>query len=106
MEAFMGRAEGLGFLMRCALEKEEAGARNTSAVSRAWRRSAGWLSNILRTRNLVEAKMCRRKVAAYQHPSPDKFKATPRQMESFAKFKTWQEAISESMLGDRSWVLA
>ena len=60
MEALMGRAEGPGFVMRCALEEEVAGARKTSAVSRAWRRSAGWLSDILWTRNLVEAKMRRK----------------------------------------------
>ena len=56
--------------------------------------------------NMVEAKWCKRKVAAYQHPPPDIFKATPQQMESFAEFKSWQDAISEPLFGNRSWVLA
>ena len=106
MEALMGRGEGPKFALRCAMEEEVAGARKTSAVSRAWRRSAGWLSDILRTRNMVEAKWRKRKVAAYQHPPPDRFKATPQQMESFAKFKSWQDAVSEPLLANRTWVLA
>ena len=54
LEAISGRAEGPKFVQRCALEEEVVGARRTSAVSRAWRRSAGWLSELLRTQNLVE----------------------------------------------------
>ena len=106
MEALTGRGEGPKFALRCAMEEEVAGAKKTSAVSRAWRRSAGWLSDILRTRNMVEAKWCKRKVVAYQHPPPDRFKAIPQQMESFAKFKSWQDAVSEPLLGNRTWVLA
>ena len=106
MEALMGRTSGPVFVQRCALEEEVAGARKTSSVSRAWRRSAGWLSDILRTRNLVEAKACKRKVMTYIHPSPDRFKATPQQIESFAKFKVLQETVSGNLLANLSWVFA
>ena len=77
-------------------------------MSRAWRRSAGWLSDLLSTRNLVEGKICRRKAAGYEHPRADPFKAKPQQMDSFNKFLKWQEATSVELLGNTStsWEMA
>ena len=42
----------------------------------------------------------------YIHPPPDEFKATPQQLESFAKFKVWQDTISDGLLANDSWVFA
>ena len=106
LEALMGRTEGPVFVQRCALGVDAGGARKTSSTSRAWRKSAGWLTDVMRTRNLVEAKMSKRKLMSYSHPPPDEFKATSQQMESFAKFKVWQDTISGGLLANESWVFA
>ena len=106
LEALMGRTEGPVFVQRCALGDDVGGARKTSSTSRAWRKSAGWLTDVIRARNLVEAKMCKRKLMTYSHPPPDEFKAPPQQIESFAKFKVWQGTISGGLLANESWAFA
>ena len=85
-EALCGRVNGPVYVQRCALSDEIAGSRKTTAVSRAWRRSAGWLSDIARAGDAWETMVCRWKVGTYKHPPPDKYKATPQQLESFARF--------------------
>ena len=104
--ALTGRTLGPAFVHRCALEEDIAGARRTSSVSRAWRRSVGWFSDLLRTAKVVEANVYRRKVVSYKHPPPDQYKATPQQLESFGNFQTWQKAITEGLLGNETWVRA
>ena len=75
-------------------------------MSRAWRRSAGGLSDLARASNTMEAMVCRWKVSSYKHPPPDRYMATPQQMESFTRFLAWQEAISEQLLKQRAWVFS
>ena len=106
LKALMGRTSGPVFVQRCALGEEPGGTRKTSSSPRAWRKSAGWLSDILRTRTLVEEKVYKKKLLHYSHPPPDKFKATPQQLESFAKFKEWQESLTGNLLAHRSWIFA
>ena len=100
LEALMGRTEGPIFVQRCALGDEAGGARKTSSISRAWRRSARWLTDVLRSHNLVDTKMYKRKLMTYSHPPPDEFKATPQQMESYTKFKVWQDTITGGYAGE------
>jgi len=42
----------------------------------------------------------------YAHPPPDEYKATAQQLESFAKFKVWQDALSGNLIANESWVYA
>ena len=106
LEALMGRTSGPVFVQRCALGEVTGGTRKTSSTSRAWKKSAGWLGDILRTRGLVEEKVYKRKLLTYCHPPPDKYKATPQQLDSFAKFKVWQGSLTGNLLANRSWTVA
>ena len=58
------------------------------------------------TRNTMEAMVCRWKVSSYKHPPPDRYMATPQQMESFTRFLAWQGAISEQLLKQSAWVFS
>ena len=56
METLTGRTKGPTFVQSCALDVDIAGTRKTTSVSRAWRRTAGWLSDLMRVSKVVEVK--------------------------------------------------
>ena len=63
-----GRADGPAFVHRCAINDKTAGARKTTSVSRAWRRTAKWLHAILKAKGIVNSSFARKKVFHYSHP--------------------------------------
>ena len=73
----LGRAQGPQFVQKDALESRQQGTRKTTSVSRAWRRTAGWLSDLLNTSILMAKEEAMRKLLTYHHPSPLHLKATP-----------------------------
>ena len=67
---YMGRSEGPKFVQRNALEVEHGGTRKTTAVSRAWRRTAGWLDVLENTNRALAWEAALLKLLTYRHPSP------------------------------------
>jgi hypothetical protein len=74
---FTGRADGPKYVQRNALEYEQGGARKTTSVSRAWRRTAGWLDDSLKTDRIAAKEVAMHKLLSYHHHSPAHLKATP-----------------------------
>ena len=103
---FVGRAEGPKFAQVNALEQGLGGTRRTTAVSRAWRRTAGWLHDLLETERQLVTEASILKLLCYRHPSPPPLKANPEQMKSFSEFLNWKRRLTREMLGHKSWVLA
>ena len=105
-EKFTGKAEGPKFVQRNALENEQGSTRRTTSVLRAWRRTAGWLDDILKTDRLLAREVAVDKVLNYRRPSPAHLKATKEQAEGFACFMAWRKRISREMLQRKSWTEA
>ena len=103
-KAVTGRNEGPRFVMRCAIGEEEVGPRRTTAVSRAWRKTAGWLEDIQRSDKVVVREAAKRKLLTYPHPPPAYLKATPEQHKSFDVFVVWHEITTQEVLQHASWV--
>ena len=89
-----------------ALENEQGGARRTTAVSRAWRRQAGWLGDLQSTNRQLAWEAALLKILTYRHPSPPPSKATPEQTEGFRNFLSWRKRLTREMLEYGSWVEA
>ena len=103
---FTGRAEGPTFVLRNALENEQGGTRRTTSVSRAWRRTAGWLDDLLKADQMLAREEAVHKLLNYRHPAPLQLKATPEQLEGFRMFSAWRKQISREMLTLTMWVEA
>ena len=80
---FTGRADGPKFAQKNALENDQGGTRRTTSVSRAWRRTAGWLDDLLNTNRVVAREVAIQKLLTYHHPSPSHLKATLEQIDGF-----------------------
>ena len=65
---FFGRTAGPTFVHRSALNDENAGSRKTSSVSRAWRRTAKWLNDILVAKGVSRMMFAVKNVFHYSHP--------------------------------------
>ena len=75
---YLGRAEGAKFVQMNALENEQGVTRKTTAASRAWRRTAGWLDDLMSTDRQLAWELALLKILKYRHPSPPpRLKATP-----------------------------
>ena len=83
-----------------------AGSRRTTAVSRCWRKMAGWLQDLSGASCDKEKTEAVRKLLYYRHPPPAKALATQQQQDSFASFEAWKSIIKENMLGFSVWVEA
>ena len=88
---YVGRAEGPKFVQKNALENEQGGTRRTTVVSRAWRRSAGWLDVLEYTNRELAWEAALLKLLTYRHPSPPPLKATPEQADGFKRFLCWRK---------------
>ena len=106
MKAAMGREEGPKFVQRCAMGEQIQSQRRTTAVSRAWRRTAGWLDDMLKTKKLVARAVAMRKTLTYEHPAPEWVKATQEQKDAFNDFLKWRELLTEQRLQSGMWVKA
>ena len=103
-KAKMGRNDGPRFVMKPALGDEIAGPRQTTAVSRAWRKTAGWLDDLQKSTKVVVRAVAKDKIWHYNHPPPAWVKATAEQHESFAAFKRWKKIITAEMLQSMTWI--
>ena len=103
---FVGRTGGPQFVQRNALENMQCGTRRTTAVSRACRRTAGWLDDLMDTDRLLAWEAALQKILYYRHPSPPPRKATPEQVEGFKRFLCWRKRPTRDMLAYRSWAVA
>ena len=65
-----GRAEGARFVWRPALGKCDTSRARTTSISRAWRRTATWLSDARRTKLELKKMAAWWKVLWYAHPPP------------------------------------
>ena len=75
-KVFLGRSSGPSFVWRSALD-DEIGVRKSTSVSRAWRRTANWLGDLFKTKNVIAAKLAVSTILTFDHPQPTKEKTTP-----------------------------
>lgn len=99
---FIGRADDPKFVQEHALGNEHGGTRRTTSVSRAWRRTSGWLDDLLNTDPLLPKEAAMLKLLTYRHPSPPPLKATPEQMDGFRSFLSWRKRLTRGMLEYKS----
>ena len=97
-----GRQEGPTFVVRNAFKDNEVGARRTTAVSRAWRRSARWLNDLRHAKTLEDKDDTIRKLLFYCHPAPPQISATKEQLEGFAGFSAWRSILKRERLRAKS----
>ena len=101
-----GRAEGPKYKWEDQANSNAAGPSKTTSVSRAWRRTASWLADILRTERIEKADSARRKVLHSKHPQPDPGQATPEQLHSMKLFEAWRSTITEKSTFFSGWLTA
>ena len=92
--AMVGRSLGPQFVQKCALGDDISAPRRTTATSRAWRRTVGWLDDLVSSDNVGIRLAAKRRLCTYQHPEPNKAKATKEQLEGFEKFLRWREVVA------------
>ena len=98
------RSTGAHFCWKPAMGDDTAGAAKTTSVSRAWRRTAKWLGDILHTKLETVAETVRWKVRFYRHPKPNLAPASSEQAMSFKVFEDWRGSIKASQLHSNPWV--
>ena len=103
-EKYMGRAAGPKYAWVDQSQCEVAGPARTTSVSRAWRRTAGWLADIHRAKKAAKADAVRWKVLFYKHPQPNQSYATPEQKHTMQLFQAWRATITESFTFSDAWV--
>ncbi len=97
-EAKKGRSEGPRFCWKPALGDDTAGAAKTTSASRAWRKTAKWLGDVVHTKLVQRAETARWKVRFYRHPKPDPAQASDAQAMSFNVFEDWRACIQRGQL--------
>lgn len=105
-EKYLGRTDGPKFVLKNALGNEKGGARKTTAGSRAWRLTVGWLDDLLNTKRQLVVEAAKLNLLTHRHPSPPPSKATPEQMQGFRNFLDWRRRLTREMLTHESWVTA
>ena len=86
------------------MRDDSAGAAKTTSVSRAWRRTAKWLGDILHTKAEKNAEAVRWKVRFYRRPKPNPAQATREQVVSFKVFDDWEGNIQSGQLHSKPWL--
>ena len=103
-EKHQGRAAGPQYAWVDQSKCETAGPSRTTSVSRAWRRTAGWLADISRTTKVGKAEAARWQVLRYEHPVPDQTIATPEQLRGMSTFTAWRATLAERNVFSAAWV--
>ena len=75
----------------------------TTSASRAWRRCAVWLGTILRTKKPSVAEAARWKLLHYNHPKPDKARASEEQLAAMDEFTSWKATLQPRQLLEPTW---
>ena len=81
-----------------------AGPARTTSVSRAWRRTAGWLADALHAKKAAKAEAARWKVLFYKHPQPNPAFATMEQLKSMERFTAWRANVTEANTFSATWL--
>ena len=95
-QARKGRSKGARFCWKPAMGDDTTGAAKSTSVSRAWRRTAKWLGDVLNTKRETNAETNRWKIRFYRHPRPDPARASGEQVMSFKVFEDWRGSIGAS----------
>ena len=103
-DSHKGRGEGPKYGWVDQSKCEAAGPARTTSVSRAWRRTAGWLADALHAKKAAKAEAARWKVLFYKHPQPNPAFATPEQLKSMARFTAWRAAVTEANTFSTTWL--
>ena len=74
-------------------------------MSRAWRRTAGWLDVLENTNRELAWEAALLKILTYRHPSPPPSKATHEQAEGFRNFLSWSKRLTRELLEHSSWTV-
>ena len=99
-----GRSQGPQFFIKDAIGDTGTGARRTTAVSRAWRRSANWLNNLLNRKWDSELGGTIQKLLHYRHPAPPKLTATKEHLVGSATFEAWRSVLIIGRLKHNIWI--
>ena len=100
----VSRLQGPVFVQKDALQNgSNAGARKTTAVSRAWRKTANWFGDLGHRRSQGEVMEAKRKILSYNHPRPRQTLATQAQVDSFEAFLAWRRLLSSGILNSPTW---
>lgn len=99
-----GRAGGPKYVWKHVAGEAGDSSQNTTSVSRAWRRTATWLTTIMNTKSEPTAQVARWKVLNYAHPSPDNARASKEQLEAMKEFARWKQAVDPRQLYSTHWL--
>ena len=102
-EARKGRAEGAKFCWKPAVGDDTGGAAKTTSASRAWRKTAKWLADVLHTKCSKNAESARWRIRFYRHPKPDPAQASHEQLMNFKVFEDWRCCIQRGQLHSKPW---
>ena len=83
---------------------DTAGMAKTTSVSRAWRKTAKWLGDVVHTKCGKNAESARWRIRFYRHPKPDPAQVSPEQIMSFKVFEDWRSCIQPGQLHSRPWL--
>lgn len=93
-----GRANGPAFQWKEATSTLKDERANATSTSRAWRRSAGWLHDIRKSRKEEVRMAVEWKLRWYAHPGPDQARATEAQRKAMQTFAGWRATVTRGML--------
>ena len=102
-EALAGRNKGPQFVVKSALGDNDGGTRRTTAVSRAWRRSARWLTVLTGQPTEQQRRAAISRLRHYKHPAPRVGGATSQQEKGFASFEAWRTLLTDQALQLSIW---
>ena len=103
-QARKGRSQGAKFRWKPAMGDDTAGAAKSTSISRAWRRTANWLGDIMHTKREANAEVSRWKIRFYRHPRPDPAQASNEQVMCLKVFEDWRSSIGAGQLHSSPWV--
>jgi hypothetical protein len=103
-EARKGRSLGAKYCWKTAVGDDTKGAAKTTSASRAWRKTATWLGEVIRTKSVNAAESARWRIRFYRHPKPDPAQATHEQAMSRKVFDDWRGCIQAEQLHNRTWL--
>ena len=92
------RAEGTKFAWKPALGKCDVSKARTTSVSRAWRRTATWLTEASKTKLEIRKREAWWKIMWYEHPKPLEVLATEPQKAAMRAFTVWRGKLTLNML--------
>lgn len=97
-EARTRRSASVKYWWRAAVGDDAEGAAKSTSASRAWRKTAVWLGDVLNTKSAKGAEAARWRIRFHRHPKPDPASATQEQFMSMKIFEDWRGCIQHGQL--------